>query len=105
MVVLEAMNYGLPVIVSGPRYCGISAFLESGREAVLLDDPRDIEALARVIERVLSSDVLKRSLGEQGRAFAAQRQWSHSVELYADLFKRMCGIRDAHAQGVEANSR
>lgn len=105
MVVLEAMNYGVPVIVSGPRYCGISAFLESGREAVLLDDPRDIEALAREIERVLSSDVLKRSLAEQGRAFAAQRQWSHSVELYAGLFKRMCGIRDAHAQGVEANNR
>lgn len=105
MVVLEAMSYGLPVIVSGPRYCGISALLEKGREAVLLDDPRDVPALAGEIERVLSSDTLRRSLVEGGKAFAAQRQWSSSVERYAELFRRMCGMSDKQPSGAEANGR
>lgn len=103
MVVLEAMSYGLPVIVSGQRYCGISALLEGGREAVLLDDPRDVPALAGEIERVLSSDTLRRALAESGKAFAAQRQWPSSVERYAELFKRMCGMSDGRAPSAEAS--
>lgn len=90
MVVLEAMSYGLPVVVSGPTYCGISALLRDGKEAVLLDDPRDAQALARAITEVLSSEELRGTLAQHGRTFAAERHWSKSVELYAELFKQMC---------------
>ncbi len=90
MVVLEAMSYGLPVVVSGPSYCGISALLRDGKEAVLLDDPRDAQALAQAITEVLSSEELRGTLAQHGRTFAAERNWSKSVELYAELFKQMC---------------
>ena len=90
MVVLEAMNYGLPVVVSGPSYCGISALLRDGTEAVFLENPRDPQLLAGTIATVLSSEGLRRTLVEQGRAFAAERQWSRSVERYVELFRQLC---------------
>ncbi|MEY2952602.1 MAG: hypothetical protein RLZZ401_689, partial [Pseudomonadota bacterium] len=38
MVVLEAMSWGLPVVVSGGKYCGISDLLSDGHNALLLAD-------------------------------------------------------------------
>ncbi|MGE0332750.1 MAG: hypothetical protein AB7P37_18895 [Ramlibacter sp.] len=48
MVVIEAMSYGLPVVVSGPEHCGISSLLRDGLDALLLGDPRRPDALAAV---------------------------------------------------------
>jgi glycosyltransferase involved in cell wall biosynthesis len=53
MVVLEAMAHGLPVVVSGPKYCGIAGLLSQGANALLLDDPRDAGELARVLGDLL----------------------------------------------------
>ena len=40
MVVLEAMAYGLPVVVSSAAYCGISGLLSHGVNALLVHEPR-----------------------------------------------------------------
>ena len=53
MVVVEAMAYGLPVIVSAAPWCGISATLIDGEDALLLPDPRDSDRLAQLIGRLL----------------------------------------------------
>jgi UDP-glucose:(heptosyl)LPS alpha-1,3-glucosyltransferase len=76
MVVLEAMAHGLPVVVSGASYCGISAMLSVGVDALLLSDPRDSVALHAALARVLADGTLTECLRMQGLRFARQHLWS-----------------------------
>lgn len=75
MVVLEAMAHGLPVVVSGPRYCGISGLLRQGANALMLDDPRDAAELTRVLGDLLARPALQETLSDGAVAFAARYQW------------------------------
>lgn len=75
MVVLEAMAHGLPVVVSGPKYCGIAGLLRQGVNALLLDDPRDTDELARVLAELLADTALRETLSEGAVAFASHYQW------------------------------
>lgn len=75
MVVLEAMAHGLPVVVSGPKYCGISGLLSQGVNALMLDDPRDATELTRVLGDLLAQAALRETLSRGAAAFAAHYQW------------------------------
>lgn len=75
MVVLEAMAYGLPVVVSGPAYCGISSLLSPGFNALVLNDPRAADELADALGQILRDDALRHKLGHQAKLFAAAYQW------------------------------
>jgi glycosyltransferase involved in cell wall biosynthesis len=89
MVVLEAMSHALPVIVSQSAYCGISAELTHGVNALLLQDPHDAHALAQAIFQLTRSPDLQQRLAESGVEFATLRTWSRVAQqherLYADL--------------------
>lgn len=79
MVVLEAMAHGLPVVVSSASYCGISEFLRDGENALILDNPRDANALAFGLERVRCESGFRRQLSEAGSRFACAHQWSDAA--------------------------
>jgi UDP-glucose:(heptosyl)LPS alpha-1,3-glucosyltransferase len=89
MVVLEAMSHALPVIVSQSAYCGISAELIHGVNALLLQDPHDARALAQAVTRLQESPDLQQRLAQSGVEFATLRIWSRVAQqherLYADL--------------------
>jgi glycosyltransferase involved in cell wall biosynthesis len=86
MVVLEAMAHGLPVVVSGARYCGISGLLEDEVNALLLDDPRDVVALSDCLRRVLGDEALKTKLAHASRAFAEKFEWSGIAAMQEKLY-------------------
>jgi glycosyltransferase involved in cell wall biosynthesis len=86
MVVLEAMAHGLPVVVSGPAHCGISALLQDGRDALLLEDPRNDRELAAALSRVLDDSALAASLSERGRQFAQGHSWEEAARRYEQLY-------------------
>ena len=86
MVVLEAMANGLPVVVSGPAYCGISALLDDGRNALLIADPRDAGELAAGIGRVLGDQELAGRLSSEGRRFAEGHSWDAAARKYEALY-------------------
>jgi UDP-glucose:(heptosyl)LPS alpha-1,3-glucosyltransferase len=88
MVVLEAMSYGLPVVVSGEPYCGISAFLNDEKDALILPDPFDSPAIASAIDRILADSNLYQSLAVSGLYFAAQHQWTRVVDAYTLLYQK-----------------
>ncbi len=75
MVVLEAMAHGLPVVVSRAAYCGISGLLTHGLNALILDEPRNAQLLARALSQIVSDAALRQQLGAQARVFASQHQW------------------------------
>jgi glycosyltransferase involved in cell wall biosynthesis len=86
MVVLEAMAHRLPVVVSGPAHCGISALLEDGRTALLLDDPRNERQLAAAVSRVLGDPALAARLSAEGRHFAEGHTWQEAAGRYEQLY-------------------
>ncbi|MDP1953711.1 MAG: glycosyltransferase family 4 protein [Polaromonas sp.] len=75
MVVLEAMAHGLPVVVSSAGYCGISGLLSAGRNALILEDPRDAKRLAQTLNELLADAIRQQQLGAQARFFASQHSW------------------------------
>lgn len=89
MVVLEAMAYGLPVVVSGPAHCGISRQLQDGVQALLLRDPRDADGLAGQINSLLTNPVLARQLGRQALAFAQAHSWESAALQYEHLYQQV----------------
>jgi len=86
MVVLEAMSHGLPVVVSGPAWCGISALLRNGRDALLLDEPKDERKLAAAITRLLTDSRLAAELSAQGHVFAQAHSWEEAARRYEALY-------------------
>ncbi|NMM04969.1 MAG: glycosyltransferase family 4 protein [Polaromonas sp.] len=75
MVVLEAMAHGLPVVVSGLKYCGISGLLTHGVNALILDDPKDVSHLTHVLEQLLGHQALQDQLVRGAIDFAENYQW------------------------------
>jgi glycosyltransferase involved in cell wall biosynthesis len=78
---LEAMAYGVPVIVSGT-----SSLPEVVGDAGILVDPRDDHSIAQALERLLSDEELRKSLGERGRqraqSFSRREFVSRHLEIY-----------------------
>ncbi|MDH4479059.1 MAG: glycosyltransferase [Rhodoferax sp.] len=86
MVVLEAMAHGLPVVVSGAPWCGISVDLQDGANALLLTQPQSPNAVALAVKRVLDDAPLAVSLGAKALSFAAQRTWSQVAEQHEAVY-------------------
>lgn len=86
MVVLEAMAYGLPVIVSASPYCGISDDLKDGADALLIRDPQDANEIAKHLNSVLIDTGLRESLAANGLEFARRHTWQATGAAHAKLF-------------------
>jgi len=64
IVLLEAMQFGLPTVAS--RWRGIPDVVDSEVTGILIP-PRNAEACASALERLLTDDALRRTMGEQAR--------------------------------------
>jgi UDP-glucose:(heptosyl)LPS alpha-1,3-glucosyltransferase len=98
MVVLEAMSHGLPVIVSSAQYCGISAELEDGVNALILTKPQSALELTKGIERVAGDPALGDALGRAGLTFASQRSWKKVAADYQLIYQRIFESRHGSQQ-------
>jgi glycosyltransferase involved in cell wall biosynthesis len=87
MVVLEAMAHSLPVVVSGPAYCGISAQLSDGVNALLLDAPKDADALRQALQIILENTAVAAKLSQSGMDFAQVHTWQHTGQAYDQLYQ------------------
>jgi UDP-glucose:(heptosyl)LPS alpha-1,3-glucosyltransferase len=97
MVVLEALAHGLPVVVSGARYCGISGLLQDRENAVLLENPRDPVQLTKALADVLSGEGLRQRLAQAGRVFARHHQWSEVARRQAGVYRAAMQARRGEA--------
>ena len=87
VVLLEAMNYSVPVIASDIG--GITDIVQHERTGILVpagDDP----ALAHALTRVLTDPALSRTLGEAGRQRLRDAfSWTHIVDRWEDVYARV----------------
>nr|WP_319563415.1 glycosyltransferase family 4 protein [uncultured Rhodoferax sp.] len=88
MVVLEAMAHGLPVVVSGEKYCGIAGLLQSGRDALVLDDPQDAQALAGALDQIIQQPASVAGLQAAGLRFAQAHLWSELARQQALIYQQ-----------------
>ena len=90
MVVLEAMAYRLPVVVSDRKYCGASALLTDHVHALLLTDPRNVSMLRESVMRILSSIEFSNRLRKNGFCLAQQHSWHATAMAYEEIYKKVC---------------
>ena len=93
MVVLEAMSWARPVVVSAPEFCGISSHLTHGQEAWVLPNPEDVAQLSQAIQALLDPAV---------GAPMAERAWSWSQ---AHDWESVCLAQEAVYRAVLESSQ
>ena len=86
MPVVDAMAQGTPVVTSS----GTSTEEIAG-DAGLVVDPRDVDAIAAALDRVLRDPELAQRLGEAGRARAATYTWERTAALTAEAYAEVAG--------------
>ncbi|MFB3906896.1 MAG: glycosyltransferase family 4 protein [Candidatus Eisenbacteria bacterium] len=91
VVLLEAMRLSLPIVAT--RVGGIPEVVEEGVQALLVP-PRDPQALAGAIGRLLDDDALRTQLGAAGPARAARFPAHAMCDAYAELYEEVrAGVR------------
>jgi len=93
--VLEAMACGAPVIASDA-----ASIPEAGGEAALYFPVGDARALAAVIERVLTDDVLAARLREAGLKRAEAMPWDTTAEQTLEIFERVVAEAKSKRRGA-----
>ena len=86
MVVLEAMAYKLPVMVSDESYCGIASMLTDGVNAVILPYPKDPAAIANALNAILGKPAYRRALAEKAYEFACQHTWAAKAQAQEAMY-------------------
>jgi glycosyltransferase involved in cell wall biosynthesis len=84
--VLEAMATGLCIVSTNVG--GIPYLLEDGRDALLVP-PRDPEAMAGAVRRILTEPGLASALSQNARAKAEKLDWSVVLPQWEDLFSNL----------------
>ena len=88
MVVLEAMAHGLPVVVSGPQWCGIAQDLCDGEMALLLPEPKDALHIVSAVKHLQADANLLARLSANALAFAHSHRWEQSADAYDAMLAR-----------------
>ena len=94
LALLEAMAAGLPVIAS--RVGGLPEVVTDGENGLLVP-PRDADALAAALTRLLADPSLARQLGENARGyvrehFSLERLGREINEIYEELIEKKFGL-------------
>ena len=87
MPVVEAMAAGTPVVASSA-----ASIDEATGGAALRFDPRDAQALAGALAKVLRADAEQHRLVAAGRAFAETRRWDASGMAFADALETTLAV-------------
>lgn len=103
MAPLEAMAFGLPVIVSPSPWCGFAQYVENHSEALVLDHPEDAQQLAHYIEKLSQDPDLVARLARGAATVVKRHSWEQVARRYMQLYsqvleaKRGAGVATATA--------
>lgn len=87
MPVVEAMAAGTPVVASSA-----ASIDEAAGGAAVRFDPRDAQALAGALAKVLRADAEQHRLVAAARAFAETRRWDASGMAFAEALETTLAV-------------
>jgi glycosyltransferase involved in cell wall biosynthesis len=100
LVLLEALATGLPILTAETAG-GAEIIGSAGR---VLQNPDDIQTLAKWMGELKDDPLLRQSMGEQGRITALAHNWKEMAEQYTSLYKRVENSRVAEAGNIWRSS-
>ena len=89
MVVLEAMSYGLPVVVSREKYCGIAGLLTDRLNALILDEPKNATALSQLLQSIVDNAELRARLSNEALKFAEGFAWTQIAREQDQIYLKI----------------
>lgn len=89
--VLEAMRAGAPVVTTN-----ISALPEIAGDAALLVEPKNPEAVASAVRRVLDDERVRVKLSEAGERRAQQFTWARTAKLTRAVYEQIAARKKQH---------
>lgn len=84
--VLEAMQYGCPVLTSN-----VSSLPEAGGDAVLYFDPNNVDDMAEKITKIVNDEKLRKVLIEKGKKQAQKFNWDKTAKQTLDVLREVGG--------------
>ncbi|MBI4234572.1 MAG: glycosyltransferase family 4 protein [Chloroflexi bacterium] len=88
IVLLEAMTAGVPIVAS--RIEGYASVVQEGAEGLLVP-PKDDEALAEGIRRLIVDAALREALGQRGQAKAREYRWERVASQVMEYYLATLG--------------
>lgn len=89
---LEAMTCGTATIMSTTPWCGTAEHVKND-EAVILQNPKDAEAIARAIDR-LTDPAVRSGYAERGRTLGRTLGWEHTTAITLATFAKVLKKRE-----------
>ena len=86
MAPLEAMAHGLPVIVSGPEFCGFGSYVKHRHDAWVLTDPEDPREIAQGMYALASDQALRAHLLHHAATLVGSLSWTAAARKYETLY-------------------
>lgn len=93
MAPLEAMSFGLPVVLSPAPWCGFAQYVAHDDEALILGHPEDAGQLAGYVGRLGREPELRRRLTEGGARVVARHSWPQVARQYEALYDAILAER------------
>jgi glycosyltransferase involved in cell wall biosynthesis len=88
LVLMEALASGLPVIASD----GIAKGEDFADACLLIQNPNDAEALAKVVSELLGSPAMQKQLSIKARECALQMDWAVTRKKYLALYNEVVNM-------------
>lgn len=88
MAPLEAMSFGLPVIMSPAPWCGFAEYVRADTEALLLKNPDDVNDLTTAINTVASDAALYAQLVAGAKDVVGRHTWAQVAKQYLALYAK-----------------
>ncbi|WP_322997375.1 glycosyltransferase family 4 protein [Castellaniella sp.] len=95
MAPLEAMSFGLPVVLSPAPWCGFAQYVQDQQEALILSHPERADELAQAIQRLRSDVALRARLQDGMQAVLARHAWPQVARQYLALYQAVQAERPA----------
>lgn len=89
MAPLEAMAFGLPVILSPAPWCGFAQYLQNDQDALILPHPESPQELARLILRLRNEDALSARLHAGAHQVLLRHAWTEVAGQYCALYDQI----------------